>query len=175
MTAETETMVTTQVYRVYIKASPQAVWDAITKPEWTERYGYGSRVEYDLRPGGRYRAFSTEEMKAARAEMGGGPVPDVIVDGEVIEADPPRRLVQTWRMLMDPGTTAEGFTRLTYEIVETRPGVSKLTLTHALEGAPRLATFVGGDMESIGAGGGWAEALSDLKTLLETGSSFYAE
>jgi uncharacterized protein YndB with AHSA1/START domain len=175
MTTETETMVTTQVYRVYIKASPQAVWDAITKPEWTERYGYGSRVEYDLRPGGRYRAFSTEEMKAARAEMGGGPTPDVIVDGEVIEADPPHRLVQTWRMLMDPGTTAEGFTRLTYEIVETRPGVSKLTLTHELEGAPRLATFVGGDMESIGAGGGWAEALSDLKTLLETGSSFYAE
>jgi uncharacterized protein YndB with AHSA1/START domain len=175
MTAETETMVTTQVYRVYIKASPQAVWDAITKPEWTERYGYGSRVEYDLRPGGRYRAFSTEEMKAARAEMGGGPTPDVIVDGEVIEADPPHRLVQTWRMLMDPGTTAEGFTRLTYEIVESRPGVSKLTLTHELEGAPRLATFVGGEMESIGAGGGWAEALSDLKTLLETGSSFYAE
>jgi uncharacterized protein YndB with AHSA1/START domain len=175
MTTETETMVTTQVYRVYIKASPQAVWDAITKPEWTERYGYGSRVEYDLRPGGRYRAFSTEEMKAARAEMGGGPTPDVIVDGEVIEANPPHRLVQTWRMLMDPGTTAEGFTRLTYEVVETRPGVSKLTLTHELEGAPRLATFVGGDMESIGAGGGWAEALSDLKTLLETGSSFYAE
>ena len=175
MTTETETMVTTQVYRVYIKASPQAVWDAITKPEWTERYGYGSRVEYDLRPGGHYRAFSTEEMKAARAEMGGGPTPDVIVDGEVIEADPPHRLVQTWRMLMDPGTTAEGFTRLTYEIVETRPGVSKLTLTHELEGAPRLATFVGGEMESIGAGGGWAEALSDLKTLLETGSSFYAE
>jgi uncharacterized protein YndB with AHSA1/START domain len=175
MTTETETKVTTQVYRVYIKASPQAVWDAITKPEWTERYGYGSRVEYDLRPGGRYRAFSTEEMKAARAEMGGGPTPDVIVDGEVIEADPPHRLVQTWRMLMDPGTTAEGFTRLTYEIVESRPGVSKLTLTHELEGAPRLATFVGGEMESIGAGGGWAEALSDLKTLLETGSSFYAE
>ena len=175
MKTDTGTMVTTQVYRVYIKASPQAVWDAITRPEWTERYGYGSRVEYDLRPGGTYRAFSTEEMKAARAEMGGGPVPDVIVDGEVIEADPPHRLVQTWRMLMDPGTTAEGFTRLTYEIVETRPGVSKLTLTHELEGAPRLATFVGGDMESIGAGGGWAEALSDLKTLLETGASFYAE
>ena len=175
MTTDTDTRTTTQVYRVYIKAPPQAVWDAITKPEWTERYGYGSRVEYDLRPGGRYRAFPTEAMKAARAEMGGGPTPDVIVDGEVIEADPPHRLVQTWRMLMDPGTTAEGFTRLTYEIVESRPGVSKLTLTHELEGAPRLATFVGGDMESIGAGGGWAEALSDLKTLLETGSSFYAE
>jgi hypothetical protein len=41
MTTETDTMVTTQVYRVYIKATPQAIWDAITKPEWTDRYGYG--------------------------------------------------------------------------------------------------------------------------------------
>jgi len=174
MTTNTGTAVTTQVYRVYIKATPQAIWDAITKPEWTERYGYGGRSEYDLRPGGAYRALASDAMKKAGAEMG-FPTPDVIVDGEVIEADAPRKLVQTWRMLMDPATTAEGFTRLTYEIVETRPGVSKLTLTHELEGAPRLATFVGGDMESIGAGGGWAEALSDLKTLLETGSSFYAE
>jgi hypothetical protein len=72
-------------------------------------------------------------------------------------------------MLMDPQTEAEGFTRLTYEIAETGPGVSKLTVTHDLEGAPRLALFVGGGMESDGAGGGWSEVFSDLKTLLETG------
>ena len=174
MTTDTETRITTQVYRVYIKATPQAIWDAITKPEWSERYGYGGRVEYDLRPGGRYRAFASEDMKRARAEMGGSPVPDVIVDGEVIESDPPRRLVQTWRMLMDPDTTAEGFTRLTYEIDENLPGVSKLTLTHELERASRLATFLAGGMESSGAGGGWAEVLSDLKTLLETGESFHS-
>jgi uncharacterized protein YndB with AHSA1/START domain len=119
MTTGTETAVTTQVYRVYIKATPQAIWDAITQPEWTERYGYGGRVEYDLRPGGAYRAFATDDMKRARAEMGGCPVPDVIVDGEVVESDPPRKLVQTWRMLMDPQSEAEGFTRLTYEIAET--------------------------------------------------------
>ena len=106
MTTTTETHVTTQVYRVYIKATPQAIWDAITKPEWTERYGYGGRVEYDLRPGGAYRALASEAMKAH-----GGP--DVVVDGEVIEADPPRKLVQTWRMLWDPEMAAEGFTRLT--------------------------------------------------------------
>ena len=47
----TKTDLATQVYRVYIKASPEAIWDAITKPEWSERYGYGGRVEYDLRPG----------------------------------------------------------------------------------------------------------------------------
>jgi uncharacterized protein YndB with AHSA1/START domain len=169
MTPDTETRVTTQVYRVYIKATPQAVWDAITKPEWSERYGYGGRVYYDLRPSGRYRAFASEEMKQARAEMGGSPTPDVIADGEVVEADPPRRLVQTWRMLMTPETTTEGFTRLTYEIAESRPGVSKLTLTHELEGASRVAMFLAGEMESAGAGGGWAEVLSDLKTLLETG------
>ena len=40
------------VYRVHIKATPQAVWDAITKPEWLERYGYRARQEYELRPGG---------------------------------------------------------------------------------------------------------------------------
>ena len=172
MTTKTQPT-TTQVHRVYIKATPHAIWDAITRPEWTERYGYGGLVEYDLRPGGAYRAVSSEAMRREGAEMG-FPIPDVVVDGEIIEVDPPRKLVQTWRMLMDPGTTAEGFTRLTYEIDETRPGVSKLTLTHELQGAPRLATFVGGDMESIGAGGGWAEALSDLKTPLETGSSFSA-
>ena len=174
MTTDTETRTTTQVYRVYIKATREAIWDAITKPEWSERYGYGGRVEYDLRPGGRYRAFASEDTKQARAETGGSPTPDVMVDGEVLEIDPPRRLVQTWRVLMDPGTEAEGFTRLTYEIEEPRPGISKLTLTHELEGAPRVAAFVGGGAESMGAGGGWAEVLSDLKTLLETGRAFHS-
>jgi len=174
MTTDTQARTTTQVYRVYIKATPQAIWDAITTPEWSERYGYGGRVEYDLRPGGTYRAVASDEMKRARAEMGGSPTPDVIGDGEVVESDPPRRLVQTWRMLMTPETEAEGFTRLTYEIAETNPGVSKLTLTHELEGAPRLALFLAGGMETQGAGGGWAEILSDLKTLLETGRSFHS-
>jgi uncharacterized protein YndB with AHSA1/START domain len=170
MTTMTETT-TTQVYRVYIKATPQAIWDAITKPEWTERYGYSSLVEYDLRPGGEYLARPSDAMRAAGDAMG-FPTPDVIVDGEVIEADPPRKLVQTWRLLMDPTTAAEPFTRLTYEIEESPNGVSKLTVIHDLEGAPALAAVVGGAGEAEGAGGGWAWVLSDLKTLLETGSGF---
>jgi uncharacterized protein YndB with AHSA1/START domain len=174
MTTDTDTRVTTQVYRVYIKASPQAIWDAITKREWSERYGYAAPVEYDLRPGGTFRAFSTDAMKAARAEMGVAETPDVIGDGEVLASDPPHRLVQTWRMLMDPDLD-EGFTRLTYEIADTGHGVSKLTVTHELEGAPRLAVFLAGEMEDIGAGGGWSWVLSDLKSLLETGSSFHDE
>jgi uncharacterized protein YndB with AHSA1/START domain len=171
MTTMTGTAVTTQVYRVYIRATPQAIWDAITKPQWTERYGFGGRVEYDLRPGGAYRVPSTEAMRDAGARMGLA-VPDVMVDGEVIEADPPHRLVQTWRMLMDQQTEAEGFTRLTYEIAEGQGGVTKLTVIHDLEGAPKLAELTAGEREAEGAGGGWAWVLSDLKTLLETGTSF---
>ena len=115
MSTMTETGVT-QVYRVYIKATPEAIWDAITKPEWNERYGYPGRGEYDLRPGGAFRNLANQGMKDLGA-------PDVLVDGEVIEADPPRRLVQTWRLLMDPGTAEEPYTRLTYEIAEDQGGV----------------------------------------------------
>jgi uncharacterized protein YndB with AHSA1/START domain len=164
MTTTTE-MVTTQVYRVYIKATPEAIWDAITKPEWTERYGYSGRVEFDLRPGGVYRGFTNDAMRSMGA-------PDVGVDGEVVEADPPRKLVQTFRMVMDPEMVAEGFTRLTYEIEEGKGGVTKLTVVHDLDGAPRLAVLMSGAMEDMGAGGGWSWVLSDLKTLLETGTSF---
>ncbi len=170
MSTTTETAVGTQVYRVYIKASPQAIWDAITKPEWTERYGYGGRGEYDLRPGGAYTGFTSQKMKTEGASIG-YQVPDVGVDGEIIEVDPPRKLVQTWRMLMDDELAAEGFTRLTYEIEETRDGVTRLTVTHDLEGAPKLALVLSGGMEDQGAGGGWSWVLSGLKTLLETGQS----
>src|SRR5260370_35745174 len=95
--------------------------------------------------------------------------PDIILDGEVIEATPPRKLLQTWRMLMDPGLAAEGFTRLTYEIEEARGGVTKLTVTHDVSDAPKLASLLGGQREGESAGGGWNEGLSGLKTHLETG------
>jgi uncharacterized protein YndB with AHSA1/START domain len=101
--------------------------------------------------------------------------PDVAIDGQVLEADPPRRLVQTWRMVMDPQMESEGFTKLTYDIAEGKGGVSKLTLTHELEGAPGLATLLSGGLEEMGAGGGWAWVLSDLKTLLETGNGMDTE
>ena len=163
-TTMTETNVTTQVYRVYIKATPEAIWDAITRPEWTERFGYGGRSEYELRPGGTYRGFTSEAMRAHGA-------PDLAVDGEVVEADPPHKLVQTFRMLMDADMAAEGFTRLTYEISERDGGLSRLTVVHELEGAPRLATLMSGEWDDQGAGGGWSFILSGLKTVLETGES----
>ena len=61
------------------------------------------------------------------------------IEGEVIEVDPPRKLVQTWRMVMDDTVADEGFTTLTYEITEPREGFSKLTVVHELEGKPNLA------------------------------------
>ena len=158
---------TTQTYQVYIKATPEAIWDAITTSEWTQQYGYRGGVEYDLRPGGVALALANEGMKAMGA-------PDVIVEGEVIEADPPRKLVQTWRMLMDEPMASEAFSRLTWEIEppdEENPmrvvGATKLTVTHELDGAPKTAVMVSGT--APGAGGGWPFILSDLKTLLETG------
>lgn len=164
MTTTVATTATTQVYRVYIKATPEAIWDAITKPEWTERFGYGGRGEYELRRGGAYRGYSNAAMRKAGA-------PELAVDGEVIEADPPRKLVQTWRMLMDDRMAAEGFTRLTYEIEPRKEGVTRLTVIHDLEGAPSLQLLMSGALEEQGAGGGWSWVLSSLKTLLETGQS----
>ncbi len=171
MSTTTDSSTTTQVYRVYIKATPQAIWDAITKPEWTERYGYTGLVDYDLRPGGAYTVRPTEPFKAASAAQG-YELPEVIIAGEVLEADPPRKLVTTFHMLMDPAVAEEGVTRITHEIKEVDNGVCSLTLTHELDGAPRLAAIVSGAGEDQGAGGGHAWVLSDLKSLLETGKSF---
>jgi uncharacterized protein YndB with AHSA1/START domain len=161
---------TIQVYRVYIKASAEQIWQAITDPEWSQRYGYGGFVHYDLKPGGKLEVNPDETMKAASAEMG-WPLPDVIIDGEVIEADAPRKLVTTWRMLMDPGTTADGFTTLTYEIREQDGGFCSLTVAHDVTGAPAVAALVqGNDGPAEAGGGGHPWILSDLKSLLETGA-----
>jgi uncharacterized protein YndB with AHSA1/START domain len=164
MTTMAETKVTTQMFRVYIKATPEAIWDAITKPEWTRRYGYRGIAEFDLRPGGRYRMRAPEDMQA----MG---MPEVVVDGEVVEADPPRKLVQTWRFLWNEEIAAEGPTRVTFDIEEDDGGLTRLTVTHELENAPRTAAQITGQGRLHEGGGGWSWILSDLKTLLETGEA----
>ena len=155
-------MSSTQVYKVYIKASPQKIWDAITTPEWTSRYGYRGANHMELRPGGAFRGMSNEGMIAAGA-------PELGVDGEIVEVDAPFRLVQTWRMLMDPNHVPEGFTRLTYELKEGKDGVTSLTVTHEIGDEAGLAEMLAGELEDVGAGGGWPWILSDLKSLLETG------
>jgi hypothetical protein len=73
---------TTQVHRIYIHATPQPIWGAITKPEWSSRYGYDVPVEYDLNPGGIFRAHANAGMKSFQE------IPDVVIDGEVLACNP---------------------------------------------------------------------------------------
>ncbi|HUX21262.1 MAG TPA: SRPBCC domain-containing protein [Spirochaetia bacterium] len=169
MSTDTQTGDTVQVYRIYIKTDPQKVWDAITKPEWTAKYGYGGRGEYDLRPGGKYVGYTSQEMKEGAASQG-IQVPDIAIEGEIIEVDIPRKLILTWHMVMDPNTAADSHTRLTYELQEIAKGVTRLTLTHELAGAPAAADILSGKWESEGAGGGWSWVLSDMKSVIETGN-----
>ena len=84
-------------------------------------------------------------------------MPELLVEGEVIEADPPRRLVQTWRAAWDPELVAEGFTRLTWEISEEDGGISQLTVVHELEGAPKHAAQVASIAPLAQGGGGWMD------------------
>ena len=160
MTTSTDSTVITNVYRVFIESTPERVWQAITDPEWNDKYAYRARSNYELRPGGSYIVDVTPEMAAHGA-------PDVIIDGEVLECDPPTRLVQTWHAYFDPATAAEPPTRLTWELRDVGNGTTELTLTHELENAPVTAAITSGQVQD--AGGGFAWILSDLKTLLETG------
>ena len=138
----------TQVYSVFIRATPEQVWDGITKPEFTTRYFHGTKIDSTFEPGTPYLSVAGE----------GG---DTLVDGEVLESDPPRLLKHTWRALYDPETASEPHSRVTWEIEPQEGGVTKLTVTHdQLEAAPKTAVSVAG---------GWSHVLSGLKTLLETG------
>jgi uncharacterized protein YndB with AHSA1/START domain len=138
----TMTAQTTQVYNVFIRATPEQVWDAITKAEFTQQYFFGARI--DVRDGRRFSAIGDTEW-----------------DEEVLEADPPRRLVHQWMAAYDPDLAAEDASRVTWEIEPQDGGVTKLTVVHdQLEGAPKTAESVAG---------GWMYVLSGLKTLLETG------
>ncbi len=164
MATESKTgIATTQVYEVYIKASAQAIWEAITSPEWTMKYGYQGAVDYELRPGGKYRAHATAPMRA----MG---MPDVVIDGVVELADPPKKLVHTYRFLFNDAMKAEGFTRVTWEIEKVASNFCRLTVVHELEGAPIMAGMVASKFSEMGTGG-WGWILSDMKSVLETGSS----
>jgi uncharacterized protein YndB with AHSA1/START domain len=146
MTTITEIQ-TTQVYQVFIKATPEAIWEAITRPEFTVRYFHGARIEL---ADGRRRTY--------------GPNGETWGDEAILEEDPPRKLVHGWRSLYDPELAAEETSRVTWEIEQQDGGVSLLTVVHdQLEGAPKTASSV--------AGVGWMHVLSGLKTLLETGEA----
>ena len=135
----------TQLYQVFIKASPEQIWEAITTPDLTEQYFHGARIE-----------------NSPQRHISHGPDGSVWGDGPVLEFDPPRRLVHEWRSLYDPDLAAEEPSRVTWEIDPRDGGYCLLTLTHdQLDGAPRTAVSVSGE--------GWMFVLSGLKTVVETG------
>jgi uncharacterized protein YndB with AHSA1/START domain len=153
----------THVHRIYIRASPQSIWDAITDPKWNGRYGYQAVSEYDLKPGGKYRAKANDQMRSYG-------LPEVMIDGEVLEVKPPFKLVQTYRWLFNEEHEKEGFTRLTFEIKATEGGFSMLTVTHDVTGAPMMSKATQSEFSTDG-GGGWDWILSDIKSLLESGKT----
>jgi uncharacterized protein YndB with AHSA1/START domain len=138
----------TQVYRMYINAPQEKVWEAITTPEIVATYFHGAQVAGTYQPGTRIRTASPDGTQ----EWG---------DNTVLEAEPPRKLVHTWRSLYDPEMAAEAESRVTWEIQALPGGYSVLTLIHdKLEAAPKTAASVTG----------WSYFLSSLKSVLETGS-----
>ena len=139
-----------QVYQVFIKATPEQIWDAITKPEFTERYFHGVRSDFDLRPGGHYRQTMGDDGSARDA--GGGARGRPAEDASRTRGRPCTTPRWRWR------SRAESRGR-------SKPqdgGTALLTVTHdQLEGAPKTAVGVYGT--------GWMGVPQRLKTLLETG------
>jgi uncharacterized protein YndB with AHSA1/START domain len=136
------------VYEIYVRTTPQKLWDAITKPEFTRQYFYGSMVKSDWKVG----------SGVVHADESG----NAMLEGKVIEVDPPRRLVTTFaaRYNHDALSNDDRPSRVTWTI-EARGDVCKLTLVHD-DFDCETATF-----KSVGPG--WNPVLSGLKTLLETG------
>jgi uncharacterized protein YndB with AHSA1/START domain len=149
MTSVTGSGTTTQVYQLYIKASQEEVWKAITDPVTVARFFFGQVREGVYEVGGSIRSWSPD-----RSQMWG--------DDVILECEPPHRLVHTWRSLYDPEMAAEPESRVTWEIEAQPGGFSKLTLIHdQLDASPKTADHVRG----------WTYVISNLKTVLETGDA----
>lgn len=140
----------TFVYVTFIRTTPERLWSALTTPEFMKEYWFGMHCESDWKPGSPWKLLFTD-----------GRVADM---GEIVEAEPPQRLVIKWRNEWKEEMKAEGDSLCTFEI-ETVPDVSppavKLSITHGME-RPE-SKFI----QAVS--GGWPKILSNLKSLLETG------
>lgn len=146
-TPTTEEPLMEKVYEIYIRTTPEQLWHAIVDPDIRAKYNFGVRAESDWRVG------ATITMRSLKAESPLG-------DGEILELDPPRRLVHTMRAFWDDDVAAEGHSRVTWEIEQVADSC-RLTVTHdqLREGANEQLY------------GGWPMILSGLKTWLETGQT----
>ena len=137
------------VYTIYIAATPEKIWQALTTAEFSKQYFSGFAIEADLRVGGAF---------VARAPDG-----SVHIGGEVVECDPPRKLTVTWNVNWPALVEKLGPTLVTYQIEPTGDAV-KLTLIQSHDRP------IGDDILS-GGREGWPAILSSLKSLLETGQA----
>jgi uncharacterized protein YndB with AHSA1/START domain len=135
---------TDAVFEVFIKTTPEKLWEAITDTDLRARYSFGVRTESDYSEGSSYSS--------------GVPGVIEIAEGENVEVDPPRRLVQTFTALWSDEVKAEGESRVTWEIEPVGDDSCRLTVTHELNKGANGELY-----------GGWPMILSGLKTLLETG------
>ena len=134
-----------KVYEIYIKTTPERLWEAITDREMRSKYSFGVGVDSEWTPGSRYEAAHVEAGVA-------------ISEGENLEVDPPHRLVQTMTALWSDEVKSEGQSRVTWEI-EPVGDSCRLTVTH-----DELGENANNELY-----GGWPMIVSGLKTLLETG------
>jgi uncharacterized protein YndB with AHSA1/START domain/DNA-binding transcriptional ArsR family regulator len=134
-----------KVFEIYIRTTPERLWEAITDPEIRSKYNFGASVQSDWTVGARM------DLTAPGAEV-------LLGEGEILEVDPPRKLVHTMIAHFSPEAEAEGTSRVTWEIEQVADSC-RLTLTHdqMREGANEQIY------------GGWPMILSGLKTWLETG------
>ena len=135
------------VFQVYIRTTPDRLWQAITDPSFTQRYFHGSRVASGWEPGGRLSYWIDD---------------DLVVDGTVVDVEPPRRLVTTWSFRRDPSLREDPPSRVTWEI-EPLGDTCRLTVVHD-DFPSETGTF-----KAVGSG--WPMVLSSLKSLLETGEA----
>jgi uncharacterized protein YndB with AHSA1/START domain len=134
------------VYATYIKTTPEKLWNALTNAEFAKQYWFGARCECDWKVGSSWKLHFPD-----------GQVADA---GEIVECNPPKRLVIRWLNEWNPEFKAEGYSLCVFEI-EPADGAVKLTVTHGMERE--------GSKFIQGVANGWPKVLSNLKSLLETG------
>jgi uncharacterized protein YndB with AHSA1/START domain len=135
------------VYTTYIKTTPEKLWNALTNSEFIKQYWFGCHCESDYRAGSPWTLVLPD-----------GHIADA---GEILESNPPKRLVIKWHNQWKPEMKAEGWSRCVFDI-EPDEGAVKLTVTHSIDKAPPSKLIEG-------VSGGWPKILSNLKSLLETG------
>lgn len=141
----------TFVYVTYIRTTPVKLWRALTAPEFTRQYWAGTWQDCSWKKGAAWKLMIPD-----------GRLGDA---GEVLEIDPPRRLVLSWENQFIPELKAEGFSRATFEL-EQQDDMVKLTVVHTIDKPDSII------IEKVS--GGWPLILASLKSLLETGESLEA-